>query len=68
MAISERLKRAKLTSVWLIVQLRDHGIVTDKSELSSILSGTRNGPKVEALVEMAGRILDEYESVFERGQ
>ena len=63
-AIYERLKKNKLTQVWLISQLRERGIVTDKSELSSVFNGTRNGLKVDAIIKTTKVILDEYESKF----
>ena len=64
--IRRRLNENKLTSVWLISQLSEHGIVTEKSELSSILAGTRNGPKVEEILRTATQILDKYETEFGR--
>lgn len=62
--IHSRLKKNKLTIVWLIGQLREHGIATDKSEMSSVFAGTRNGMKVDAIVETSKFILDEYETKF----
>ena len=41
--IRERRKKHKLSYVWLIGQLALRGIVTDKTEMSSVISGTRNG-------------------------
>ncbi len=45
------------TQVWLIDQLRAQGIITDKTELSSVLSGTRGGPKAETILATAKAIL-----------
>ena len=54
--IRERLKKHKLSYVWLI------GIVTDKTEMSSVISGTRNGTKADAIIELSIDILDKYEN------
>lgn len=51
--IRERLKKHKLSYVWLIGQLALRGIVTDKTEMSSVISGTRNGTKADAIIELA---------------
>ena len=37
--IRERLRKHSLSYVWLISQLRMRGIVTDKTEMSSVISG-----------------------------
>ena len=63
-AIRNRLGDNRLTFVWLIDQLHLRGIVTDKTELSSVFAGTRNGPKAEKIVETATQIMDDYESKF----
>ena len=63
-AIRNRLGDNRLTFVWLIDQLHMRGIVTDKTELSSVFAGTRNGPKAESIVATSAQILDEYESKF----
>jgi len=62
--IRSRLKKNKLTTVWLIAQLRENGIVTDKSEMSSVFAGTRCGLKVDAIIRTSKQILDEYETKF----
>lgn len=51
--IRERLKKHKLSYVWLIGQLALRGIVTDKTEMSSVISGTRNGTKADAIIELS---------------
>ena len=43
--IRERLRKHSLSYVWLISQLRMRGIVTDKTEMSSVISGVRTGQK-----------------------
>lgn len=46
----------------LIGQLALRGIVTDKTEMSSVISGTRNGTKADAIIELSIDILDKYEN------
>ena len=48
--IRERLRKHSLSYVWLISQLRMRGIVTDKTEMSSVISGVRNGAKADSIV------------------
>lgn len=59
--IRSRLKKHQLTQVWLINQLGLRGIVTDKTEMSSVLAGTRSGSKADAIIELSHDILDKYE-------
>lgn len=47
--IRSRLKKHQLTQVWLINQLGLRGIVTDKTEMSSVLAGTRSGSNYAVL-------------------
>ena len=56
--IRSRLKKHQLTQVWLINQLGLRGIVTDKTEMSSVLAGTRSGSKADAIIELSHDILD----------
>ena len=58
--IRVKLLRADKTQLWLINELGKRDIHTDKTELSSILSGRRTGKKAET-------ILDESEAIL-RGQ
>ena len=60
--IRSRLKKHQLTQVWLINQLGLRGIVTDKTEMSSVLAGTRSGSKADAIIELSHDILDKYEA------
>lgn len=60
--IRERLKKHKLSYVWLIGQLALRGIVTDKTEMSSVISGTRSGTKADAIIDLSVDILDKYEN------
>lgn len=63
-SIKKRLSEHSLTQVWLINRLEEVGIMTDKSELSSTLSGTRKGAKTEALLKYADEILSKYEETM----
>lgn len=59
--LREALKRNRLTSAWLIAQLKEHGIVTDKTEMSSVLAGTRKGPKVDNIIQTGKSIISDFE-------
>lgn len=59
--IRNRLKKHQLTQVWLINQLSFRGIITDKTEMSSVLSGARSGCKADTIIELSHDILDKYE-------
>jgi hypothetical protein len=55
------LLRNSLTQTWLINRLEMAGISTDKTEMSSALSGRRKGAKVEKIIQKSLEILREYE-------
>lgn len=59
--IRERLRKHNLSYVWLISQLRLRGVVTDKTEMSSVVSGARNGAKADTIIQTAAAVLDSYE-------
>lgn len=59
--IRDKLREYNLSQVWLIRQLQRANFVTDKSEMSSILSGSRNGAKVETMLSLSRSIISEYE-------
>lgn len=59
--IREKVEEHKLTYVWLVNRLADEGIFTDKYEMSSVLVGTRTGPKVDEILRESMTILDDYE-------
>lgn len=48
------------TQVWLINQLAKRGVVTDKTEMSAVLNGTRHGNKVDLILKTSAEILKEY--------
>lgn len=51
-----------LSQVWLINRLEEHGVITEKSELSSALSGARKGAKVDKIIQTSLQILKDYVS------
>ena len=59
--IRERLKKHRLSFVLLIFQLRQKGVITDKTEVSSVFAGTRTGAKADAIVQTTKYILADYE-------
>ena len=59
--IRDRLRRHRLSFVWLIYQLERRSIVTDKTEVSSIFAGTRKGAKADSIIQATISILDDYE-------
>lgn len=61
-SIKTRLNKNTLTQVWLINRLEEEGLNTDKTELSSVLAGTRHGAKAETLLKFADSILSRYEN------
>ncbi len=61
MEIRLKLMRNSLTQTWLINRLKEVGVRTDKTELSSALAGRRKGPKVEKILKEGLRILEDYE-------
>lgn len=65
--IRRKLQDNHLTSVWLINQLEQNGVRTDKAEMSNILNGSRKGPKVDEIMEAALNILHRYEKSMGRG-
>lgn len=59
--IRDRLKRNRLSFVWLIFQLDHRGVSTDKTEMSSVFAGTRKGAKADSIIQESVKILDDYE-------
>ena len=57
-----------LTQVWLINELRERGISTDKSEMSSVLKGTRKGDKAERILENSLEILKKKDGCGKEAQ
>lgn len=63
-AIRLKMNTEKLSYTWLIRQLERNGVVVAKSELSSILAGTRLGPKSDQVINAITKILSDYDRVF----
>lgn len=62
--IRHRLRKYQLSQIWLINQLAQKGLYTDKTEMSSVLAGTRIGAKSEYILNMSIEILDLYQNHF----
>ena len=60
--IRMRISTNRLSHTWLIFQLRQRNIETDKTEFSAVMAGTRKGPKADLLIETANAILDQYDA------
>lgn len=58
--IRAMVSRYTLTYGWLIRQLSDEGLITDKFELSATLAGTRTGPKADQILWCSLGVLTEY--------
>ena len=56
------LYRNTLTNAWLINRLEERGVITEKTEMSSVLRGVRKGAKAETIIKTSLEILDDYES------
>lgn len=59
-SIKERLTSFRLTQVWLIHRLAEQGLITDKSEMSSVLAGVRFGLKADEILRKSDAILTTY--------
>lgn len=62
--IMMKMQKHALSYVWLINRLERQGILTEKSEMSSVVRGTRRGPKAEQIIKTALKILGEYEAAM----
>lgn len=78
MTIDERKEKIKfikgtiegesLSYVWLIARLRERGIETCKSTLSSVLSQSVSGPKAERILSESEMICHKYCNGFAQGE
>ena len=50
--------------MWLINRLADAGVNTDKTEFSSVINGTRVGPKAKTIITTSLSILEVYEKAM----
>ena len=55
------LYRNTLTSAWLVNRLEERGVITEKTEMSSVLRGVRKGAKAETIIKISLEILETYE-------
>lgn len=60
-ALLQKMKNRKLTQTELISRMQYHGIRTSRSELSGVFHGTRHGRKVDAMLDLISRILEDYD-------
>ena len=58
------LFRNTLTNAWLINRLEERDIITEKSEMSSVLRGVRKGAKAEKIILNSIDILERYETMM----
>ena len=72
--MKEQIKKIKLLlweydlkNSWLISGLKKRGIDVDKSTMSEILNGRREGEKARTVIENSLEILDLYEKNFANG-
>lgn len=65
--IRVKLAEHQLTQVWLCGELEAKGIITDKTELCSVLKGTRRGAKAENIIKTAVSVIENYEARCQRG-
>ena len=56
------LYRNTLTNAWLVNRLEERGVITEKTEMSSVLRGVRKGAKAETIIKISVEVLDDYES------
>ena len=56
------LYRNTLTNAWLVNRLEERGVVTEKTEMSSVLRGVRKGAKAETIIKNSLEILNDYEA------
>ena len=65
MFINSKLFEFGLSQKWLIGELeRRFGILTDRTEISSAISGTRRGPKGRSIISNSVTILNDYERKY----
>ena len=62
--IRRKLEKNNLTAVWIINRLADAGVNTDKTEFSSVINGTRVGPKAKTIITTSLSILEVYEKAM----
>lgn len=59
--LKARLKTIGKTQVWLITELREHGISVSISEMSYIINGAMTTPKARRVLELSDEIIKQAE-------
>ena len=59
--LKARLEALGKTQVWLLIELRKRGMVTQPPQLSNIINGLYTYPKAKAVMEMCNLIIKEAE-------
>ena len=60
--IKERLANLGKSQVWLLMELRKQGVITQPPNLSNIINGVYTYPKAKYIGEMCDKIIKEEES------
>lgn len=60
--VRERLRGLGKTQIWLIMELRERGLIVQTSEFSYILSGVLTTPKAKTVLKECDAILTDYEN------
>lgn len=61
--LKERLEVLGKTQVWLLIELRKRGIVTQPPQLSNIINGLYTYPKAKMVSEACNEIITEVERI-----
>ena len=59
--LKARLEALGKTQVWLLIELRKKGVVTQPPQLCNILNGLYTYPKAKSVMEMCNTIIKEAE-------
>lgn len=59
--LKERLEALGKTQVWLLIELRKRGVVTQPPQLSNIINGLYTYPKAKMVMEVCNEIITEEE-------
>lgn len=61
--LKERLEALGKTQVWLLIELRKRGVVTQPPQLSNIINGLYTYPKAKMVSEVCNEIITEVERI-----
>lgn len=59
--IKERLAHLGKSQVWLLMKLRENGVITQPPQLCNIINGIYTYPKAKLVGDMCDRIIKEVE-------